>query len=76
MEREGQPRIHQQTLPLDRVMRVEGYDGHGGQTFGFESYVAANPDNNTTINVGTNDAMVRSMDLFMGQQVSLCSAKV
>jgi len=48
------------------VMRVEGYYGHGGQTFGFESYVATNPDNNTTIIVGTNDAMVRSMDLFMG----------
>jgi hypothetical protein len=44
------------------VMSIEGYYGH----VGFESYVATNPDNNTTIIVGTNDAMVRSMDLFMG----------
>ncbi len=47
------------------LMEIDGYYGHGGQTFGFESYVTTNPDNNNTYIVGTNDAMVRSMNLFM-----------
>ncbi|KYJ85714.1 serine hydrolase domain-containing protein [Sulfurovum riftiae] len=47
------------------LMEIDGYYGHGGQTFGFESYVTTNPDNNNTYIVGTNDAMVRSMALFM-----------
>ena len=47
------------------LMKLNGYYGHGGQTFGFESYVTTNPDNNSTYIVGTNDAMVRSMNLFM-----------
>jgi hypothetical protein len=48
------------------LIRVDGgYYGHGGQTFGFESYITVNPDNNNTYIVGTNDAMVRSLNLFM-----------
>ena len=47
------------------VMRVGDFYGHGGQTFGFESYVTTNPKTNTTYIVGTNDAQVRSLNLFL-----------
>ncbi len=47
------------------VMKVDNFYGHGGQTFGFESFVAINPQTGDVYVVGTNDAQVRSMDLFM-----------
>ena len=47
------------------VMKVGDFYGHGGQTFGFESYVTTNPETNTTYIVGTNDAQVRSLNLFL-----------
>jgi D-alanyl-D-alanine carboxypeptidase len=47
------------------LMKIDGYYGHDGQTFGFESFVTTNPENNNTYIVGTNDAKVGSMNLFM-----------
>jgi len=47
------------------IMRVHGFYGHGGQTFGFQSYMAVNPEANTTYIVGTNDARVMSMAVWM-----------
>ncbi len=47
------------------VMKVGDFYGHGGQTFGFESYVTTNLKTNTTYIVGTNDAQVRSLNLFL-----------
>ena len=47
------------------VMKVGNFYGHGGQTFGFESYVTTNPETNTTYIVGINDAQVRSLNLFL-----------
>ncbi len=46
------------------LVKIEGFYGHGGQTFGFESYMTINPQSGDVYIVGTNDAMVRSMDLF------------
>ncbi len=47
------------------IMDVEDFYGHGGQTFGFESYIAYNPKKDEVYIVGTNDAFVHSMDLFL-----------
>ena len=46
------------------IMRIEGFYGHGGQTFGFQSYLAYNPQKKELYIVGVNDAFVSSMDLF------------
>ena len=47
------------------LMKIGDFYGHGGQTFGFESFVAVNPQSGDVYIVGTNDAQVHSMDLFM-----------
>ncbi len=47
------------------IMKIEGFYGHGGQTFGFESYMAYNPQKDEVYIVGTNDAFVQSMGLFL-----------
>ena len=47
------------------IMKIDGFYGHGGQTFGFESYMAYDPKKEELYIVGTNDAFVHSMDLFL-----------
>ena len=47
------------------LMKIDNFYGHGGQTFGFESFVAINPQTGDVYIVGTNDAQVRSMELFL-----------
>ena len=47
------------------LMKIDNFYGHGGQTFGFESFVAINPKTGDVYIVGTNDAQVRSMELFL-----------
>ena len=47
------------------LMKIDNFYGHGGQTFGFESFVAINPQTGDVYIVGINDAQVHSMDLFM-----------
>jgi len=39
------------------VMSIDGYLGHGGQTFGFQSYVAYNPEKKRICIIGVNDAV-------------------
>ena len=46
------------------IMCIEGFYGHGGQTFGFQSYLAYNPQKKELYIVGVNDAFVSSMGLF------------
>jgi D-alanyl-D-alanine carboxypeptidase len=46
------------------VMKIKGFYGHGGQTFGFQSYVAMNPEAKRLCIVGVNDASVPAMVLF------------
>ena len=48
------------------LMRLDGFYGHVGQTFGFQSYMGINPESGDIYVVGTNDSMVGSSDLFMG----------
>ena len=48
------------------IMKLEGFYGHGGQTFGFQSYMATKPQTGETYIVSTNDSTVSSMNLFMG----------
>jgi D-alanyl-D-alanine carboxypeptidase len=47
------------------VMSINNFYGHAGQTFGFQSYVAINPKTKTIYIIGTNDASIRAMDVFM-----------
>lgn len=47
------------------VMLIDGYYGHGGQTFGFQSYMSINPDKDELYVIAINDAGVSSMDLFV-----------
>ena len=47
------------------IMKIDGFYGHGGQTFGFQSYMTINPQNGDIYIVGVNDSLVGSMDLFM-----------
>ncbi len=47
------------------IMKIEGFYGHGGQTFGFQSYIAVNPKTKDIYIVGINDSTVWSMSLFM-----------
>ena len=47
------------------LMEMDGYYGHGGQTFGFQSYMTINPKSGDIFIVGVNDSTVASMDLFM-----------
>lgn len=47
------------------IMKIEGFFGHGGQTFGFESFMAYNPKKEEVYIIGTNDAFVQSMILFL-----------
>ena len=47
------------------LMRIDGFYGHGGQTFGFESYIAYSPEKKEVYIVGINDAFVHSMELFL-----------
>ncbi len=46
------------------VMRINGFYGHGGQTFGFQSYVTFNPETKNLFIVGVNDASASAMLLF------------
>ena len=47
------------------IMNIDGYYGHGGQTFGFQSYITINPKTGDVYIVGVNDSHLRSMPLFM-----------
>jgi hypothetical protein len=38
------------------VMKIDGYYGHAGQTFGFQSYVTYNPEKKQMCILGANDA--------------------
>jgi len=38
------------------VMNINGYYGHGGQTFGFQTFVTHNPKKNKTYVIAANDA--------------------
>jgi CubicO group peptidase (beta-lactamase class C family) len=38
------------------VMKIDGFYGHGGQTFGFQSHVAYNPEKKRLCVIGSNDA--------------------
>lgn len=47
------------------IMNLNNFYGHGGQTFGFQTYVTYNPKSNKIYIVATNDASVGAMVLFM-----------
>ncbi len=47
------------------VMRLNNFYGHGGQTFGFQTYVTYNPKSDKLYVVASNDASVSAMALFM-----------
>jgi hypothetical protein len=47
------------------VMDIDGYYGHGGQTFGFQSYITINPKTGDLYIIGVNDSHLGSMNLFM-----------
>ena len=47
------------------LMKVGDYYGHGGQTFGFGSYLAINPKTHRIYVVGVNDAKVPGLNLFI-----------
>jgi len=46
------------------VMKIEGWYGHGGQTFGFQSFIAYKPENGAVVIAATNDSSVWAMTLF------------
>jgi D-alanyl-D-alanine carboxypeptidase len=46
------------------IMKIEGFYGHGGQTFGFQSYMAINPKNSDLYIIGVNDSTVGAMNFF------------
>ncbi len=39
------------------VMKINGFYGHGGQTFGFQSFVTYNPEKKSLYVLGANDAV-------------------
>ncbi len=47
------------------VMLIDGFYGHGGQTFGFQSYITYNPTKKKIYVIGINDAKVEAMNLFL-----------
>ena len=47
------------------IMKLGQTYGHGGQTFGFESYMATDPKSKTSYALGMNDANSQAMFLFM-----------
>ena len=47
------------------VMKIKDYYGHGGQTFGCQSYIAFNPKTNEYYVIAINDASVSSFPLFL-----------
>jgi D-alanyl-D-alanine carboxypeptidase len=63
--------FHQQSEGIENmtygyaIMDIEDYYGHGGQTFGFQSYMTINLKNGDVYIVGVNDSTVGSMNLFM-----------
>jgi len=46
------------------VMKVSDFYGHGGQTFGFQSYMTINRKTGTIYIIGINDSSVGSMTLL------------
>jgi len=46
------------------IMKIEGFYGHGGQTFGFQTYMTINPTNSNLYIVGVNDSTVGAMNFF------------
>jgi D-alanyl-D-alanine carboxypeptidase len=46
------------------IMKIEGWYGHGGQTFGFQSFIAYKPENGAVVIAATNDSGVWAMTLF------------
>ncbi len=46
------------------IMRLEGFYGHGGQTFGFQTYMTINPNNSDLYIIGVNDSTVGAMNFF------------
>jgi D-alanyl-D-alanine carboxypeptidase len=47
------------------IMNVGGLFGHGGQTFGFQSFIATRPDANESFAIGINEAESQAMELLM-----------
>ena len=47
------------------IMNLNNFYGHGGQTFGFQTYVTYNPKSNKLYVVASNDASVGAMILFI-----------
>lgn len=48
------------------VMKTSGLVGHGGQTFGFQSYISINPVTKDVYIIGINNANVSSFNLLFG----------
>ncbi len=46
------------------IMKIEGFYGHGGQTFGFQTYMTINPTNSDLYIIGVNDSTVGAMNFF------------
>jgi len=46
------------------IMKIEGWYGHGGQTFGFQSFIAYKPENGAVVIAATNDSIAWAMTLF------------
>jgi len=47
------------------IMNVGGLFGHGGQTFGFQSFIATRPDAGESFAIGINEAESQAMVLLM-----------
>jgi len=47
------------------IMKIGPYYGHGGQTFGFQSFVAYDPESDELIVTEINDGMGDAMGLFL-----------
>jgi len=50
------------------VMLMGGFYGHGGQTFGFQSFVTYNPEKEKASVIGANDASAEVMLFFMSME--------
>lgn len=48
------------------IMKIENFYGHGGQTLGFQSYMAIDPKTDVVYVIGVNDSQVLSLSLFWG----------
>ena len=46
------------------VIKIKGFYGHGGQTFGFQAFATYNPENKRLYVIATNNAVVDTIPLF------------